>query len=447
MLISNCPAQHTSEMELGDIMKQELMERMEKYYIRGRYKSYWNIVADRGQGPYLFDSEGRKYLDYVMGGGPLILGHCHPSVTKAVNEQIGQGSQFYIANRLGIELAEELCKASRCSDKALFTVSGTEAVMLALRIVRAFTGKDKILRFEGSFNGFSDEMMRSSSLANQSKLKDYPQSTCDSEGIPKATETTILVAPYNNIEITKRIIDENEEDLAGVIAEPIQRLLVPNPNFLRDLRNVTARKNIPLIFDEVVTGFRVAYGGAQELYGVVPDLATYGKILGGGFPMGAVGGKDEIMVVNTEKSGYKVASIGTFSGHPVGCAAGLATLTELRKKGTYESLRRYGERLRDGLKRVFDENGVAAQVLGVGSMSGYAFTENSVTDFRSWISGDKAFDEILNAELIRNNLLIDVPKVYSSTAHGEKELEKTVDIYNRSVKAAVEERQKFKRTG
>ena len=421
------------------------MEKVSKYYLRGALKSYWNFVIERGEGPYLFSVDGTRYLDYCLGGGPMILAHCHPSVMKAVHEQIKRGSQFYLVNQSAIELAEEICKASPCADKVFFVNSGTEACMSAIRMARAFTGKDKILRFEGAYNGFQDEMLRSSSLADPSKLKDYPRATFDSEGIPKATDKTVLVTPYNNIEITKRVIDENEADLAAVIVEPIQRLIVPRPNFLSDLRLITSKKDVVLIFDEVVTGFRFAYGGAQELYGVVPDLATYGKIIGGGFPIGAVGGKNEIMTLNSAKTGYKVVCVGTFSGNPISCAAGLATLRELQKRGTYEGLRRYGEKLGVALKKIFDENSVAAQILGMGPMLGYAFTEKPVTDFRSWSTRDKLMDDVLTQELLKNHLITDLPKIYISTCHGEEEMGLTIEIFSRSVKAAVIKRRKVKR--
>ena len=426
-------------------LSKRLIEKISKNYLRGALKSYWNFVIERGEGPYLFSVDGTKYLDYALGGGPMILGHCHPSVIKNVHEQTNKGSQFYIVNQPAIELAEEICKASPCADKVFFTNSGTEADMCAIRLARAFTGKDKILRFEGGYNGFHDEMLRSSSLADSSKLVDYPRATFDSEGIPKAIDETVIVAPYNNIEITKRIIDENEDELAAVIVEPIQRLIVPKPNFLSDLRKITLKKNMVLIFDEVVTGFRFAYGGAQELYRVFPDLATYGKIIGGGFPIGAVGGKDEIMALNSATMGYKVVCIGTFSGNPISCTAGLATLRELQKRGTYEGLRRYGTKLREALKKIFDENGVTAQILGVGPMSGYAFTKRVITDFRSWSTRDKVMDNVLTWELLKNHLITDLPKLYSSTCHGEEEMELTIEIFSRSVKAAVAKRQKVKR--
>jgi glutamate-1-semialdehyde 2,1-aminomutase len=421
-----------------------LSYKISKYYLRGALKSYWNFVVDHGEGPYIFNVDGRKYLDYSLGGGPMILGHCHPSVIKAVQERVKKGSQLYIANQPAIELAEEICQASPCADKVFFTNSGTEACICAVRLARAFTGKDGILRFEGGYHGFHDEMLRSSSLADPSKLMDFPSATFDSEGIPKAIDKTVFVSPYNNTNVAERIIDENEDKLAAVIVEPIQRLIVPKSNFLNNLRKITSKKNVILIFDEVVTGFRFAYGGAQELYGVVPDLATYGKIIGGGFPIGAVGGKDEIMALNSATTGHRVVCIGTFSGNPVSCTAGLATLRELQKKGTYESLNQYGSELREELRKIFDENDVDAQILGTGPMSGYAFTDNPITDFRSWSTRDALMDEILTQELLKRQLVTDLPKLYSSTCHGEEEKERTIEIFSNSVEEAVTKRQKSK---
>lgn len=421
------------------------MEKANKHYLRGALKSYWDFVIERGEGPYLFSADGTKYLDYCLGGGPMILGHCHPAVLKALNEQIKKGTQFYLPNRSAIELSEEIVKAAPCADKVIFVNSGTEAILCALRLARAYMGKDKIIRFEGAYHGFLDEMLRSSSLADPAQLRDYPHTTCDSNGIPKITSKTVLTAPYNNIEITKKIVDENEDDLAAIIVEPIQRLIVPKPNFLSDVRKLTSKKGLLLIFDEIVTGFRFAYGGAQEFYGVIPDLATYGKIIGGGFPIGAIGGKNEIMTLNSKATGYRVICIGTFSGNPVSCTAGLATLRELQKPRVYEGLCSYGTKLRDILKKIFDENGVIAQILGEGSMSGYAFCGEPVTDFRSWETRDKVMDYILTQFLLENHVITDLPKIYNSTRHGDEEMELTLERFNRSVKEMVKERSRGKR--
>ncbi len=282
-------------------------------------------------------------------------------------------------------------------------------------------------------------MTTSNMDADSTQLKDYPKPTFDSDGLPKAIEKTILIAPYNNIEIVKKIVDENEDDLAGIIVEPIQRLIVPKPNFLSDLRKLASKKGLVLIFDEVVTGFRFAYGGAQELYGVIPDIAAYGKAISGGYPMGIVGGKDEIMTLDSEETGFRVKFDGTFYGYPTACIAGLATIRELKKPGTYEKLRRYGAKLRDTLRKIFAENDLTAQVLGEGPMSGYVFTDRSVVDFRSYSTGDKVLHDRLTRELLKNNLIIDMPKMYNATTHGDEELELTSEVFDRSVRSVLKE--------
>jgi glutamate-1-semialdehyde 2,1-aminomutase len=415
----------------------KLLKEADKYYLRGAIISFWNLIIDRGEGAFLYTLDGQRYLDYSLGGGPMILGHSHPAVVKAVQRQVEKGSHFHIPNQAAIELSEEIVQASPCADKVTFVNSGSEAVLCALRLARAFTQKDKILRFEGAYNGFTDEMLRSSSFANPEEVRDYPLGTYDSAGIPRVTDETVLVAPYNDIETTKRIVEDNEDDLAGIIVEPVQRLITPRPNFLGDLRKLTSKKGIVLVFDEIVTGFRLAYGGAQEFYNVVPDLATYGKIIGGGFPIGAIGGKAEIMALNSKESAYKVFFLGTYSGNPVSCKAGLVTLQELRKRGVYDGLRRYGAELRAELAKIFRENRIAAQILGEGPMSGYAFTENKVTCFRSWSSRDREMDRVLTQELLKNGLITDVPKLYNSTCHGDKEMELTLEVFRKSTKAAV----------
>lgn len=422
---------------LKENQSDKLLRKADKYYLRGAIVSSWNFVVDRGQGAYLYSLDGERYLDYSLGGGPMILGHCHPSVVKAVQKQVDKGSHFHIANRAAIELSEEIVKASPCADKVMFVNSGSEAVLCALRLARAFTQRDRILRFEGAYNGFIDEMLKSSSVANPEELRDYPFGTFDSAGIPRVTDETVLVAPYNDLETTKRIVEDNEDDLAGIIVEPMQRLIAPKPNFLRDLRNLTSKKGIVLIFDEIVTGFRLAYGGAQEFYKVVPDLATYGKIIGGGFPIGAIGGKAEIMALNSKDSGFRVFCVGTYSGNPVSCTAGLVTLRELRKPGVYDGLRRYGSELRAELGKLFRENRIEAQILGEGPMSGYAFTGNEVTSFRSWSSRDKQMERVLTQELLKNKLITDLPKLYSSTCHGDKEMQLTLEVFRKSTRAAM----------
>ena len=247
--------------------------------------------------------------------------------------QLSSGTTFFATNEKSVELAEEIVKAVPCAEKVRFLSTGSEATLYAMRLARAFTGKDKILKFEGGYHGMNDYALMSMS---PSKLMDYPQAEPDTAGIPKSLQAEMLIAPFNDIETTTAIIDRYKDELAGVIVEPFQRLLPPKEGFLEGLREITSHYEIPLIFDEVVTGFRFSYGGAQNYYGVVPDICTLGKEIAGGFPLTAVAGRDEIMnhfdSEKVSKDGF-MPQIGTLSGNPIACAAGLATLDILKQDG------------------------------------------------------------------------------------------------------------------
>ena len=250
------------------------------------------FIVKEGRGSKLYDFSGNEYIDYLIGSGPMILGHAHPAVLDAVREWLDKGSTYFITSAPAIELADEVCRAVPCAEKVRFTTSGTDATFQCLRAARAFTKRDKILKFEGGYHGTHDYALMSMA---PSRLLDFPQPLPGSAGIPSAIQETVLIAPFNNLDATERIISENRDQLGAVIVEPLQRIIPPAPGFLEGLREVTARYDIPLIFDEVVTGFRLAYGGAQEWYGVQPDLAAIGKVVGGGYPLAAVCGRADIM--------------------------------------------------------------------------------------------------------------------------------------------------------
>src|SRR5437667_84990 len=315
------------------------------------------FVVREGRGAYLWDTTGRRYIDYLRGSGPMLLGHAHPAVVGAVQRQLSRGTTYMLLNEPVIELAEELVRAVKCCEQVRFTSSGSEATFFALRVARAYRGRDKILKFEGGWHGTHDYGAMSVSTRSP---KAFPAPTPDSGGVPHAVESTVLVAPYNDLATTEAIIAAHHEELAAVICEPYQRVVVPAPGFLQGVRAVTRRYGVPLIFDEIVTGFRLAYGGAQEYYGVVPDLVTLGKVIAGGFPLGAVGGSAEIMRhfdPALEGTSQYVWQSGTLNGNPIAAAAGLATLGELRKPGTYE---RDLEEAREPVRRLDDERGLHA---------------------------------------------------------------------------------------
>ncbi|HEX2924566.1 MAG TPA: aminotransferase class III-fold pyridoxal phosphate-dependent enzyme, partial [Chloroflexota bacterium] len=250
------------------------------------------IIPAYGRGAKLYDVDGNEYVDYLLGSGPLILGHAHPAVVEAVQQQAARASTFYYVNEPALELAELIVSAVPCADKVRFCSSGNEATFFAMRLARAHTGREKVLKFEGGFHGVHDYAIHNiwSTGASQS-----PEPRVESAGVPRGARETVLVAPFNDVEATAAVIEANYRDLAAVILEPFQRSYPPRPGFLPFLREITSKYGIQLIFDEVITGFRFAWGGAQEYYGVVPDLACLGKIIGGGYPLSAVVGREEVM--------------------------------------------------------------------------------------------------------------------------------------------------------
>src|SRR5450756_1271775 len=288
------------------------------------------MVPAYGRGSKVYDVDGNEYIDCLLGSGPLILGHAHPAVVAAVQEQAAKASTFYFVNEPALELAEIIVSAVPCAEKVRFCSSGNEATFFALRLARAHTRREKVLKFEGGFHGVHDYTILSTW---PSEPYSSARPLVESAGIPASVSDTVLIAPYNDVETTAAGLEANHEELGAVIVEPFQRSYGPRNGFLSFLREITSKYGIDLIFDEVVTGFRFAWGGAQQYYGVVPDLACFGKIIGGGYPLAAVAGRDEIMSQcdNSRKGspGY-VYMTGTLSGNPVAAAAGVATLKELR---------------------------------------------------------------------------------------------------------------------
>src|SRR5665213_2515502 len=282
-----------------------------------------DVVIREGRGARVWDEDGKEYVDFLLGSGPMLVGHAHPDVTAAAQARVAQGTTFFANNRWGIELAEAIVEAVPCAAQVRFVSTGSEADLYAMRAARAYTGRDKILKFEGGYHGMSDYSLMS--LAPK-RSANFPAAVPDSAGIPKSLRDEMLVAPFNNVATLESLVREHRDELAGIIVEPFQRIIPPAPGFLQALRRITAENGVPLIFDEVVTGFRLAYGGAQEYYGVEPDLCTLGKVIGGGFPLAAIAGKTEIMQhFNRDAVGEDrfLMQIGTLSGNPVAAAAGL----------------------------------------------------------------------------------------------------------------------------
>jgi glutamate-1-semialdehyde 2,1-aminomutase len=330
----------------------------------------------RGEGPWLSDIDGNRYLDYVGSWGPMILGHCHPRVVRAVEEALHQGASFGAPTERETRLAELIIAAVPSIEMVRMVSSGTEASMSALRLARGFTGRDVIIKFAGCYHGHVDSLLVSA--GSSATTLGVP----NSPGVPEGTTRDTLVLRFNDSAALEEAFRAHGNRIAGVILEPVvgnMGLVAPRQEFLKALRSLTEKHGALLIFDEVMTGFRLAYGGAQELYGQRPDLTVLGKIVGGGLPVGAYGGRPDIM--KKVMPAGPVFQAGTLSGNPLAMAAGIATLEELRENPPYERLERLGQRLAEGLKEAATAAGLAHQVARVGSMWTLFFTAGPVTDY------------------------------------------------------------------
>ncbi len=385
------------------------------------------IIIERGQGSRVWDEDGKEYVDFLIGSGPMLLGHGHPEVLDVVQSQLGKGLTFFANNAAGIELAEDICEAVPCAEQVRYLTSGGEADMYALRLARAYTGRSKIMKFEGGYHGMSAEAQMS--LAPEVQAN-FPQAIPDSAGIPESVRDEMVIAPFNNPETVVALLDEYEKDIAAIIVEPLQRVVPPQPGFLKLLRDECTQRGIVLIFDEIVTGFRLAYGGAQEAYGVVPDLCTLGKIIGGGFPLAAIAGNKEMMdhfdkaIVGKDRF---LMQLGTLSGNPVAAVAGIKTMEILRRDGAYEKLRNCGAAVQKMLAGSLDAQGHAHKIVGDKTLFDVVFTDREVTDYRSWQTGDKNMSELFNQVLRQNGIFKSPGKVYPCLAIDDDDLAVTAE--------------------
>ncbi|CAB1079034.1 Glutamate-1-semialdehyde 2,1-aminomutase (EC [Olavius algarvensis Delta 1 endosymbiont] len=334
------------------------------------------LFIDRADGCMIYDADGNGYIDYIGSWGPMILGHRHPAVLEAVNAVLGKGTSFGAPTELEIQLAEMVIDAVASVDVVRMVNSGTEAAMSAIRLARGVTGRDLVIKFDGCYHGHADTLL----VAAGSGVATL--GIPDSPGVPHDVAKHTLSLPFNDIEAVERVMDKQGDQVACVIIEPVagnMGLVPPADGYLEALRKVTEQHGVILIFDEVMTGFRVAYGGAQTLYGITPDLTCFGKVIGGGLPVGAYGGKKEIMSqIAPQGSVYQA---GTLSGNPIAMSAGIATLEQLKKEGVYESLAAKSERLVAGLAEASQKAGIATRVDHVGSMLGMFFNDRDVTNF------------------------------------------------------------------
>ena len=394
-----------------------------------------DLIIRAGRAGRVWDESGNEYIDYMLGAGPMLVGHAHPEVNEAVHEQVENGTGFFMNNRHGIALAAAIVEAVPCAEQVRFVSTGSEANAFAIRLVRAFRKRDKILRFEGGFHGMSDATLMSFA---PKRLSNFPQPVPDSAGIPQGVRDDILVAPYNDIDTFAGMLREHGDALAGVLMEPVQRILPPRPGFLEGVRALTARHDVPLVFDEIVTGFRLAFGGAQAYYGVVPDVCTLGKVLGGGYPLAAIAGREDIMAhfdVGRVGPDEHLLQLGTLSGNPVAARAGLATLEVLRRPGTYEGLFATGERLMQGLAERLAEHRIEAAVVGLPPWFDAVFARGPIEDYRDVRRGDGAAHERLNALLLERGVLKGKSRYAVSTAHTDRDVADTLEGWSSALAA------------
>lgn len=385
-------------------------------------------LVSHGEGAYLYYTDETRLLDVTLGHGSLLLGHSHPTVVEAVKAQAELGNTFTHVTLPAIELSRMIVEAVPCAEKVRLVNSGTEAVLVALRLVRAFTGKEKVLKFEGAYHGFADGMMFNTNYGNPDNWSEPPEASPDTPGIPAVERDLVLTAPYNDLERTREIVRDNHDEMAAIFVEPVMRGLASRPGFLEGVREIALENGIPLVFDEIITGFRLALGGAQAYYGVTPDLALFGKGLGSGYPISAIVGGEEIMspLDPASPDGERIFSLGSFHGNAVCAAAAVATLTELKKPGVYELLESYGNRLRDGLSSLFARYNVPAQMTGAGSVVEWFFTSEPLSDYRSTLSTNLKLKTQLGATMRNHGLFGGGGRFSSSTRHGDTEHELTL---------------------
>jgi glutamate-1-semialdehyde 2,1-aminomutase len=406
---------------------------------------YWGeddtLVIERGQGAYIWDMDGKRYIDYRLAFGPVILGHAHPVVNQRVQEAIQNAILFAWTTPQEIQVAEQICRMTGV-EKVRLTNTGTEATFHALRIARAYTGREKFIKFEGQYHGMIDYFMfgtASSSLEDLGARGD-PDAAAMSLGIPKDIAKYVLNLPFNDLEILEETLEKQHHEIAAIFVEPIMGNaagIMPKPGFLEKMRELCTKYGVVLVFDEVKTGFRIANGGAQEYFGIQADLVTYAKSMGNGFPIAAIAGKEEVMM--TIDPG-KMAHGGTYSGNGVGTAAAIATLTLLENEPILSTIQARGTALMKGIDEILSEHDIPHVVTGVPAMMGILLgSDQEPHEFRDYINGDAELYEKIAMQLITRGVQPDSDgrePWFLCAALSEADVAETLNIFNDSVKAA-----------
>jgi len=393
------------------------------------------FVVERGEGASIWSTDGRQFVDYVLGSGPLVIGHAHPRVVAAVQDQVRRGTTFYYLNERATRLAEKIVQLVPCAEAVKFCGSGTEATFYALRIARAATGRDTILKFSGGYHGAHDYGLHV--LGAEGRVER------ESDGIPPGVTDSVLVAPFNDLEAARALAEANRERLAAVIVEPVQRAILPRPGFLQGLQEICDATGALLVFDEVVTGFRLRLGGAQEEFGVVPDLCALAKAMGGGLPIAAVAGSRaliELTVPGVSPKDRPVYMGNTLNGNPLACAAGLATLEVLEEEDGPARIAAMGSLLHQGFHEVASRLDVPLKVIGPPAFGDPVIGDGEVFDLAGYNSQNRKASTAFGVELLRRGIFVNPGfKMYVSTAHTPAQVELTVETAFEALKAVKDQ--------
>ncbi len=388
------------------------------------------LFIKRGQGSKIYDEDGNEFIDYVCSWGPLILGHSHPQVVKAIKKAAERGSSFGAPTELETTLARMVCEAMPSMEMVRFVNSGTEATMSAIRLARAFTGRNKLVKFAGCYHGHSDGLL--TEAGSGMATLGIPSSP----GVPATVTSDTLVTPYNNLKAVEQLFNNFTSEIAAVIIEPIagnMGIVLPKPGFLEHLRGLTREYGALLIFDEVITGFRVAYSGAQEIYGITPDLTCLGKIIGGGLPIGAYGGRKDIMEMVAPLG--PVYQAGTLAGNPVAMTAGVETLNILSQSKVYDQLERKSSLLEKGIIQAASKAKIGIQLPRVGSMFTIFFTKEPVTDYETAANADTELYTRFFHQMLSHGVYLPPSQfeaAFVSLAHGDEDIQATVDTASKA---------------